>query len=1769
MRLYFFWFFYLKLLYIKNIYNLNSLKGNISFGFKANIKTINIKYPKLLKLLITFFKIKGGMHLENSQQSLFDFMTDVNKKITGHKKGKDSKKKKITSVKSIQQISLLDYFQKETQSEKENSIAQTSLFDITNNEEKAKPTFINKIVSTVSQLITKHTNFKITVNNLGEVGLKQKCLDNISAIKTLKKVESENRSATYLEQELMSNYVGWGGLAQQIFSDNCDDGWHKLANEVKEILTEEEFLSARASTINAFYTSPKIINFIYNVLLKMGFDGGVILEPACGVGNFFGLIPEKLHIKTRRVGVELDSISGRIAKLLYPENEILVKGFEKTDFEEESIDLVLGNVPFGQINLHDRKYDTYNFKIHDYFFAKSLDLVRAGGFVVFITSRYTMDKTDETIRNYISERANLIAAVRLPETAFYKNANTKVTSDIIILQKRECDKEYPGEKWLEVKNNENDICINSYYINHPEMMLGHMAIEKGMRGIELPTLKDDGRNLEEALNDILDVIPENIYSAYDPISIIKEEDILNINDYPNLKNYEFTIIEGKLYQRLNRKILPITHNENVVNRIKGLVGIKNAANDLLTFQMKSSDDCGLFSYQNILSNEYTSFTRKFGILNNRENKRLFREDPSYPLLMALENIDSKGNVIGMADIFTRRTISPQIVITKAENVKEALMISLNETGKINFNRISQLVNKPIISVKSLLLEDGLVFMNPETEKFETKEEYLSGNVRSKLEIAKKYALKDVTYGKNVCALEKAQPEWLDFSQIELKLGSTWIPTKYIYQFVVQLLNIDEKTAENIDIIYVSHTATWCIEENGYVYINRSKQNVEWGTDRVSATVLIETSLNLRQAAVYDTVYDENTGKDKRVLNSESTLAARQKQDAIKQSFLEWIWADIARRNDLEIIYNTRFNNIRLREYDGSHLTFPGISLNAPTPYQHQRDAIARVLFGGNSLLAHCVGSGKTLEMVVSGMELKRLGLCKKPMYVVPNHLVDSGQFANEFLQLYPQAKLLIATTHDFEKTNRRRFISRIATGDWDGVIIGHSTFGLIPVSNELKEDFIKEEISKVEYTLDILNKNNHSNRAVKAMEQTLKNLEEKLKKFLDSPKDNGVIFEQLGIDQLFVDEAHNFKNLYLFTKMHNVGNLPRTSANKTEDLYMKIKYLLNLHCSNRGIVFATGTPLSNSMCELYTMQRYLQPKALEEMGLDFFDSWASTFGEIITSIEINTTGTGYRSKERFAKFYNLPELMTIFRQVADIITADMINLPIPKLEGDKPIIIKSDACDEVHDYVDSLVKRAEAISNGSVNSSDDNMLVVTNDGRKVALDPRLAGIDVDPIDSKINRCVENLYDEWINGKTKKLTQAIFCDLGTPKNKSQKNMEEELLGTTRFNVYHDIKQKLINMGIPSEEIAFIHDATTSLKKSSMFSNFKEGNIRILIGSTSKMGEGTNFQDKLVALHELDCPWKPSQIEQREGRILRQGNTNSSVRIYRYCTQNTFDAYSWQLIETKAKFINQIMTGRTLARSIDDIDDKILTYSEMKAASSGNPLIKRKVEVDNEIQKLQILRREHQKQEYYLENKINELEKLISLDEIKIKKLILDIEIKNSNYNNGIFSMTVNNKKFKKYILDGEEHSGKLDAGNEIMSSVTELSSGEIADIGSFAGFKIKVERLINYGGEFIKKAYLCANGEYDIEIGLSPRNIITKLESLLEDFEENLKYYERKLEQRINDLCGYKTQIGKPFESTVKLTELIKEQSKINNELNLNKSELVDCSDDNTSKSEAV
>ena len=1566
-------------------------------------------------------------------------------------------------------------------------------------------------------------NFRITDGHLGEGGVKTKFYNNVAAIQTLRKIESEGRLATPEEQEILSRYVGWGGLPQAFDGNNPQ--WAEEFAQLQKLLSPEEYEAAKATTLNAHYTSPTVIQAIYQAVENMGFRTGNILEPSCGIGNFFGLVPESMK-DSHLYGVELDPLTGRIAQQLYQQNSIAVQGFEETELPDSFFDLAIGNVPFGSYTLHDKRYDKHHFLIHDYFFAKTLDKVRPGGIVAFITSKGTLDKQNPSVRKYIAERAQLIGAIRLPNNAFLANAGTQVTTDILFLQKREklVDVSMPeadsGLEWLHLGQTEDGVPVNQYFLDHPEMMLGQMAFDRSMYGNAKETTC---KPLEDAdLSDLLAKAVGNLHAQYTPYEIEEREDEedRSIPADPTVRNFSYTVVDGAIYYRENSRMFPVEVSVTAENRIRGMIALRDCARSLIEVQMENGSEEAVQTGQQELNRLYDSFTAQYGLLNGRANTTVFSADSSFPLLCSLEILDEQGNLKRKADLFTKRTIQPYRAVTHVDTASEALAVSIGEKARVDLEYMGSLTGK----TQEQLAEElrGVIFPVPgEVEPngkphYVTTDEYLSGNVREKLRQARTAAEADPAYTTNVEALEKVQPKDLTAGEISVRLGAAWIPEDVVEQFTHELLQTPFYYKSRIRVRYSSVTGEWNVSEKS---LDRSSIRVfnTYGTKRVNAYKLIEDTLNLRDVRVFDTVQDEN-GKEQRVLNKRETAIAQDKQDQIKEKFQEWVWANPARREQLCSLYNEKFNAIRLREYDGSHLVFAGMNPEI-TLRPHQRNAVARAIYGGNALFAHVVGAGKTYEMIAAAMESKRLGLSTKALFVVPNHII--GDFASDFLDLYPGANILVATKKDFEKQRRKKFCARIATGDYDGIILGHSQFEKIPLSPERQQAMLKKQIAEVVAGIQTAKKQEGSRFTVKQMEKSKKSLEAKLKKLHDqSAKDDVVTFEELGVDRLFIDEADLFKNLYLYTKMRNVGGISQTESLKASDLYMKCQYMDEL-TGGKGVVFATGTPVSNSMAELYTMQRYLQGNFLKELGLSHFDAWASQFGETVTSMELKPEGQGFQQKTRFSNFYNLPELMALFKEVADIQTADMLNLPVPKAKYETVVCKPSEIQKEM---VEALGQRADAVRSGAVDASQDNMLLITNDGRKLALDQRLLNPLLPDVEgSKVNVCAEQVYEIWKDTQKDHLTQLVFCDLSTPKTDGN------------FSVYNDLRDKLVARGIPEEEIAFVHSAANETQKQQLFGKVRAGQVRVLLGSTAKMGAGTNVQDKLIALHDLDCPWRPRDLEQRSGRIIRQGNQNPEVQIYRYVTEGTFDSYLYQMVENKQRFISQVFTSKAPARVMQEIDDVVLSYNEIKALATGNPQIIERANLETEVNKLKMLRASFLSQRYELEDKVLKyFPKEIQQYEERIAGTTADIARRDKN---------TPAEGFPPMNVKGMTYTEKAQAGQALLDACSQMESTEPVSIGSYRGFGME----LSYEA-FSKEYQVSLKGElsHRVSLGTDVFGNITRLDNALNGLEQRLESNREALERTKEQMKTAKTEAEKPFpregelkEKSQRLAELTK------------------------------
>lgn len=1573
---------------------------------------------------------------------------------------------------------------------------------------------IQKEDISINPVQSKKINYQIMDKDLGKRTPKERYNDNVAAIRLLFSLEKQGRNATKDEQDILSRYVGWGGLAD-VF-DESKSNWANEYLELKSLLSEEEYKSARESTLTSFYTSPVVIESIYKALNNLGFRHGNILEPSCGIGNFFGMLPDEMN-NSKMYGVELDSISGRIAKQLYQNSNIAIEGYEETKLPDSFFDVAVGNVPFGNFKVVDKKYDRLNFNIHDYFFAKTIDKVRPNGIIAFVTSRYTMDKRNSNVRRYINERCELLGAIRLPNDAF---GDTKAVSDILFLQKRERPV-LKDDDWVSTGITEEGYVINQYYIDHPEMILGTIEKTHAMYGREDITVV----GYDEPLNESLGEAIYNIKGHIDEVDIVEENEneIESIPADPQIRNYSYTVIGDKVYYRENSLMNKVDVGDTTFKRIKGMIRIRDTVRDLIAYQSEDYPEEMIAKKQRELNDYYDVFTQAYGLLNSRGNTIAFREDSSFYLLCSLENLNEDGTLKSKAAMFTQRTIRKKKEFNNVATANEALMVSLSEKAKVDINYMSELTGISNEKIKEDL--DGIIFkvpsvLNEEQEEYVTADEYLSGNIREKLEVAKMSAAIDPKYQKNVKALEKAMPKELTASEIEVRLGATWIPVEIYQQFLYELLDTPSWVRNYTKLSYSSYNANWNISAK-----NMDKESVKadktYGTSRANAYRLMEDCLNLKQTKIFDYEYDDD-GNKQAILNKKETMIAQQKQDTIKESFNNWIWKDPQRREELTQIYNRLFNSIRPREYNGDHLEFPGMNPEI-TLRKHQKDAIAHILYGQNVLLAHVVGAGKTFEMTAACMELKRLGLAQKPMFVVPNHLVE--QWGAEFLQLYPSANILVATKRDFEKKNRKKLFSKMATGEYDATIIGHSQFEKIPMSIERQKMNIENEIEEITNGINSLKANNGERFTIKQLERTKKGLKAKLEKLnKNDRKDDLITFEEIGVDRLFVDEAHFYKNLFLFTKMNNVSGLSTTDAQKSSDLYLKCRYLDEI-TGGKGVVFATGTPISNSMTEMYTMQRYLQYSTLVKHNLHHFDCWASTFGETSTSIELAPEGSGYRMKTRFSKFFNLPELINMFKEVADIKTADMLNLPVPNAHYQNVAVKPSDIQKEL---VESLGERAQKIRDGTVDPHEDNMLKITNDGRKLALDQRLINeLLPENKNSKVNACIKNILKIYHETVEEKSTQLVFCDMSTPRNDA-------------FNVYDEIRNKLLEEGVPESEIAYIHNAKTDIKKKELFSKVREGKVRILIGSTGKMGAGTNVQERLIAIHDLDCPWRPSDLEQRAGRIVRQGNRNKDVYIYRYVTEGTFDAYLYQLVENKQKFIGQIMTSKSPVRSAEDIDEASLSYAEIKALASGNPKVKEKMELDTKVSKLKLAKANYLSQKYDLEDRI------IKYYPQKVKSIRTRIE----GLENDIKDLKPQ-KEFQQIKIKDMLIVDKKQAGNAILLACKGYDGQDKKYIGEYRGFDLYIQfnSLSQYYIMSLKKELY-----YPVELGNDVYGNLTRIDNAIENIPKSLKVERELLQNTLQQLHNAELEVEKPFEKEDELNNALKKLSKINKELDLDKKE---------------
>ena len=1567
------------------------------------------------------------------------------------------------------------------------------------------------------------TNFHITDDELGQGTPKEKFRANIMAIQLLKKCEDENRNATPEEQEILSRYVGWGGLADAF--DETKAAWETEYLELKTVLTPEEYAAARASTLNAHYTQPIVIDSMYQVLENLGFTKGNILEPSMGVGNFFGMLPENLN-QSKLYGVELDSISGRIAKLLYPDANIQIKGFEKTDYPNDFFDVAIGNVPFGAYKVNDRQYDRFNFMIHDYFLAKTIDQLRPGGVAALITTKGTMDKASPEVRKYLAERADLLGAIRLPNTAFKANAGTEVSADILFFQKRESlTKEMP--EWINLDSDVNGITVNQYYVQHPEMILGEMKEVSGPYGMETTCAPMEGADLELQLQEAVKHIKGNMALAVD-VEAELDEMPESIPADPNVRNYSYTVVDDQVYYRVNSLMNQVKMPAATAERVKGMVAIRDTVRELIAMQMEEFvTDEEIQKQQEKLNQVYDTYTAKYGVVGSNANKRAFSDDSSYCLLCSLEDLNEDGTLKRKADMFTKRTIKKAVAVTSVETATEALALSLNERAKVDLSYMAQLTGKAEEKITEELV--GVIFKNPLTDQWESGDEYLSGNVRDKLNTARTFAENHPEFTPNVRALEAVQPRNLEASEIEVRIGATWIEPSDYQDFMTELLHTPWYLAQKeIQVKFSEVNGEWRITGKNADSPRNAFAYATYGTERANAYKILEDTLNLKDVRIYDKSVNEN-GDEIRVLNKKETMLASQKQDAMKAAFKDWIFKDQQRRERLVKVYNERFNSIRPREYDGSHLTFPGMNPEIELR-PHQKNAVAHQLYGENVLLAHVVGAGKTYEMVAAAMESKRLGISQKNLFVVPNHLTE--QWGAEFLQLYPGANILVATKKDFEPANRKKFCARIAMGNYDAIIIGHSQFERIPISDERQEAMLRKQIDDLEMAIQSARYEQDGGRyTVKQIEKTRKTLQIRLEKLnRKEKKDQVVTFEELGVDHLYVDEAHSYKNAFLYTKMRNVAGIAQNEAQKSTDMFNKCQYLDEI-TGGKGITFATGTPISNSMTELYVMQRYLQNSKLQNMGLGLFDSWASTFGEVVTSIELAPEGTGYRAKSRFARFYNIPELMNMFKEIADIKTSDQLKLPVPEAEYETVVLKPTEQQKEI---VESLGERAEVVRNGGVDASVDNMLKITNDGRKLALDQRLVNeLLPDNPESKISVCAEKSYEIWKDTAAQKSAQLIFCDLSTPK------------GDGSFNVYDDLKQKLMTKGIPDKEIAFIHDANTEAKKTDLFGKVKSGQVRFLIGSTAKMGAGTNVQDRLIALHHLDIGWKPSDLEQREGRIIRQGNHNKKVKIFRYVTESTFDSYMWQLIENKQKFISQIMTSKAPVRSCEDVDEAALSYAEVKALATGNPAVKEKMALDVDVAKLKLLKANHMNNQYRLED---DIARNFPQQIAKLKEIIESYKADIAHYQ----EHKITDPEQFTMEISGKVFTEKKEAGAALLGVCKDIKAVDAAmDIGTYQGFNMRIQ-FDSWSKEFILSVK--HESVSKVHLGADALGNITRINNLLESYPEKLAEAVQKLETVQEQLANAKEEVGKPFPKEEELNEKLERLSELNALLNMDERE---------------
>ncbi len=1595
--------------------------------------------------------------------------------------------------------------------------------------------------------LSERHQFSITDEELGDGGPREKFRANLDAIRVLQTCEQENRFATPEEQEVLSRYVGWGSLPQ-VFEEN-NSAWANEYLELKAALSPEEYASARESTLTAFYTPPTVIRAMYQALSQMGFSTGNVLEPACGTGHFFGMLPEEMK-DSKIYGVELDSITGRIAQQLYQQSNIAVQGFERTELPDSFFDVVIGNVPFGQFKVPDKRYDKHNWLIHDYYFGKALDKVRSGGVVAFITSKGTMDKENPAVRRYIAQRADLLGAIRLPNNTFQKNAGTEVTSDILFFQKR--DRMTPQEpEWVHLDIDENGVPMNRYFIEHPEMILGDMRMVSGLYGPESACVPYENADLGALLQEAIANIHAEI-SPYELDDLADEDEDNSIPADPAVRNFSYTEADGRLYFRENSRMMPVEASVTAQNRIKGMIALRDCVRDLIEYQTEDYSDAEIQAQQKKLGRLYDSFFQQYGLLNSRANSSVFSSDSSYCLLCSLEVFDDDGNFLRKADVFTKRTIRRREIVTSVDTASEALALSLSEKARVDLPYMAQLTGKPEDAVAAEL--QGVIYRVPGQEEdgrpiYQTADEYLSGNVREKLQTARLAAEASPEFSIHVEALEKVQPQDLSASDIAVRLGATWLPTEVVEQFMFELFSTPRYNQWNIKVHYSQITGAWSIEGKSIDQRNLKACNT-YGTQRVHGYKILEETLNLKDVRVFD-YFEDADGKRQAVLNKKETAIAQGKQELIKQAFADWVWADPERRERLCRIYNERFNSLRPRQYDGSHLAYIGMNPEIGMR-KHQTDAVAHVIYGGNTLLAHAVGAGKTYEMIAAAQEMKRLGLCQKSLFVVPNHLLE--QWASDYLRLYPSANILVASKKSFETKNRKKFCSRIATGDYDAVIIGHSQFEKIPMSIEFQRAALEQELEEILDGIAELKGTKGDRFSIKQLEKTKKSLKAKLDKLNDqSRKDDVVTFEELGVDRLFIDEAHYYKNLYLYTKMRNVGGLAQTEAMKSSDLFMKCRYLDRL-TGGKGTIFATGTPISNSMVELYTMQRYLQMGLLQRNQLQHFDAWASTFGETVTAIELAPEGTGYRAKTRFARFYNLPELMMFFREIADIQTADMLPLRVPKANYHTVALKPSEQQKEM---VAALSDRAERVRNRMVDSSEDNMLLITNDGRKLALDQRLLNpLLPDSDTSKSTACAKRVYEIWARTKEQRSTQAVFCDLSTPNGKKPVEMQETEGGASEMapgqfsNIYEDIRQKLIAWGIPAEEVAFIHEAKTDQQKKELFGKVRSGQVRVIFGSTQMMGAGTNIQKRLIALHHLDCPWRPADLQQREGRIIRQGNDNPEVDIYSYVTEQTFDAYLYQLVESKQKFIGQIMTSKSPVRSAEDVDETALSYAEIKALASGNPQIKEKMDLDIAVSRLKLLKANHLSQKYQLEDQILKyLPQKIRGAEERIRGLQADRDYLAEN-------TRPNADGFSPMVIEGTTYTEKKAAGSAILAACQAMKSPDAVPLGQYRGFAMEL-----YFESFSREYRVTLKHElrYTVSLGTDVFGNLQRIDNALDGLAARISDAKQELEGAKSQLISAKADVEKPFPQEEELKEKSARLDELNIQLNMDKreNELVD------------